>query len=291
MPTGEDELISSILLLQDVEKRLFGNLQAAVAGKVPRAQQEAIMDEMNEVAASRASLYDNLLTLYSEKQSVIANTRQDLVDQRTVVRVLEDQMNKAKHNFNALKADSANKLRMVEINTYYGKKYQAYGGILKVIAIACLPLILLAILKNRNMLPSSLITFLCVVIIAVTVYLVIRRIIDLLSRSNMSFDEYNWHFDPAAQKSLSRGSSAFDLRSAADKWARGLAGKFGVGCVGQECCSEGMTYDATKNKCVEGASTHAQSSSPAAIAVPVTTAAPNSPPISLRVEETVEQTV
>ena len=115
------------------------------------------MDEMNEVAASRASLYDNLLTLYSEKQSVIANTRQDLVDQRTVVRVLEDQMNKAKHNFNALKADSANKLRMVEINTYYGKKYQAYGGILKVIAIACLPLILLAILKNRNMLPSSLI--------------------------------------------------------------------------------------------------------------------------------------
>jgi ABC-type multidrug transport system fused ATPase/permease subunit len=291
MPTGEDELISSILLLQDVEKRLFGNLEAAVASKVPRAQQEAIMDEMNEVAASRASLYDNLLTLYSDKQSVIANTRQDLVDQKTVVRIFEDQMNKAKHNFNAMKAESANKLRMVEINTYYGKKYQAFGGILKVIAIACLPLILLAILKNQNILPSTLITFLSIVIIIVTVYLVVRRVIDILSRSNMSFDEYNWHFDPSTQKSLSRGSGSFDLRSAADKWARGLAGKFGVGCVGQECCSDGMSYDATKNKCVEAASSHTQSSSPATVAIPVSTGAPHTPPISLHVEEAVEQTV
>ena len=135
-PTTEKDLIASILLLQDVEKRLFGNLEAAVASRAPAAQQQAIMTEINETALSRTALYQNLLSLYENQQALVADTRQDLIDQKTVVKIFEDQMNKAKSNFNAMRDESANKLRMVEINTYYGKKYQAYGGILKVIVLA-----------------------------------------------------------------------------------------------------------------------------------------------------------
>jgi len=296
MPTAEKDLIASILLLQDVEKRLFGNLEAAVANKASATQQEAIMTEMNEAAISRTAMYQSLLSLYENQQALVADTRQDLVDQKTVVKIFEDQMNNAKSNFNAMRNESANKLRMVEINTYYGKKYQAYGSILKVIVVACMPLLLLAILRHRSLIPSGIATFISVVIIIVAAYLVLRRTIDMLSRNNMSFDEYNWQFDPSKTKSLSRDPGALDLRSAADSWMKSLGAKLGLGCVGQECCSDGMTYDGVKHKCVEGASAadtkgHVASHASPTVVIPVASrAARTAPPIKLRVSESVQST-
>lgn len=295
MPTAEKDLIASILLLQDVEKRLFGNLEAAVANKAPAAEQESIMTEMNEAAVSRTALYQSLLSLYENQQALVADTRQDLVDQKTVVKIFEDQMNNAKHNFNAMREESANKLRMVEINTYYGKKYQAYGSILKVIVVACVPLLLLAILRHWSVIPSGVSTFLGIVVLIVAAYLVVRRTIDMLSRSNMSFDEYNWQFDPADTKSLTRDPGAYDIRSATSGWMRSLGDKLGLGCVGQECCSDGMTYDGVTHKCVEGASaadtagrvaSHASST----VVVPVAShsAATTRVPIKLSVTESVQ---
>jgi len=266
MAKSEQDLISSILMLQDVEKRLFTSLEASVAGRKPLAEQEKIIDEMNKTAMTRGQLYQNLLTIYENQQSEVADVRQDLVDQKTVVKIFEDEMNKAKANFNAIKQQSANKLRMVEINTYFGKKYQAYGNMLKIVVFACLPLILLALLGKRRILPSGLTRGLSILIVAIAGYLILRRWIDLLSRDNMVFDEYNWQFDPArVQQTAGGAGGSFDLRKTADGWAEKFAKSFGVGCFGSECCSDGMRYDANQNKCVDAAAPEDSRSSEAEV--------------------------
>ena len=252
MASKEHDLISSIRMLQDVEKRLFSNLEASVASRKPLVEQEKIIDEMNKTAVTRTNLYKNLLSIYENQQSEVSDTRQDLVDQKAVVKIFEDEMNRAKANFNAIKQESANKLRMVEINTYFGKKYQAYANMLKIVVIACLPLILFALLSKRGLIPSGLSKGLSIIVIIIAGYLVLRRWIDLLSRDNMVFDQFNWQFDPARERKSS-ATGTFDLRKSADEWASSFAKDFGITCFGADCCSDGMRYDANTNKCVEAA--------------------------------------
>ena len=42
-----------------------------------------------------------------------------------------------------------NKLKLVEINTYYGKSYNAHVDVMKTIVFTCLPILILAIFINE----------------------------------------------------------------------------------------------------------------------------------------------
>jgi hypothetical protein len=55
----------------------------------------------------------------------------------------------------------------------------------------------------------------------------------------MNYQEYDWFFDP---NSAPKGSS-----SSTDPWLSGV--NFGT-CIGNSCCSEGLTYDSDLNECV-----------------------------------------
>ena len=50
----------------------------------------------------------------------------------------------------ALEDEKSNSLRMVEINTYYGKKYGAQADLMKTITLFCIPLLILTVLTKRN---------------------------------------------------------------------------------------------------------------------------------------------
>ena len=126
--SAEVEIIDSIQKLQDVEQRLFSSLTSGAASGLSADQQNAMITEINDVAQSRTSLYSALLQYYKGQQGGATDVRQNLVDQKTVLGLFENQLNHAKGNYNRLKSQAANKLRMVEINTYYGEKYKAYGG-------------------------------------------------------------------------------------------------------------------------------------------------------------------
>jgi hypothetical protein len=73
----------------------------------------------------------------------------------------------------------------------------------------------------------------------------------------MVYDEYDWNFDPNAQKpsvyqydmnalgySMEKdGVDTHDMTS--------LESRLGLGCVGESCCSNKMVFDASLNKCVD----------------------------------------
>ena len=85
----------------------------------------------------RSTLFNNLTSLYSTNQYRVAETRNDLVDELTTIKVIEGELNNSKAQMNALNKQKNNKLRMVEINTYFGKRYEAQTNIIKVI-IKCI---------------------------------------------------------------------------------------------------------------------------------------------------------
>lgn len=256
----ESEIVESIQKMQDVEQRLFNSLTTGASSGLSTAQQNAMISEINDVAQSRSSLYSALLNYYEGQQSNTDNVRQNLVDQKTVVGLFENQLNDAKRNYNSLKDEAANKLRMVEINTYYGEKYKAYGGLMKIVLLICAPIFLLAVLSKIGILSRGIAGSLSFVIVAIGAFFIIKRVANILSRSNMTFDEYNWDFDPSKvvvseHSSLNAPSSSFSLDKKAHSLETELTNAFGVGCVDGECCSAGTTWNASTKRCVDASST------------------------------------
>ena len=70
----------------------------------------------------------------------------------------------------------------------------------------------------------------------------------------MNFDEYNWYWDAAANDPTVYEYDKEQILGAVDSAENefiGLGSSLGT-CLGDSCCSEGMSYDKDNMKCVEG---------------------------------------
>ena len=266
---SEVQSLKNIQQLQAMEKELYSKLEANAASASSGSSgssgssedQSSIIKKINELSQLRINLYKSLENMYNTVQSGVANSRVNLVDQLTTVGVVEKELNNAKKNLNQLETSKNNKMRMVEINTYYGKRYKAHTQLIKKIILISIPLLILAILKKKDLIPpiipENVIYGISGLIILIGGISLVYNIVDIYSRDNMDYDEYNWQFNPNSVKPtlyeydksqlMGVATSVEDSLGDAQTMALGL----GVGCVGANCCSDGMTYDSGAKKCIE----------------------------------------
>lgn len=225
------------------------------------AYSKQLMDQIHRLAEERAELFKTLLNIYANVQRDVSETRSDLVDQLTVVGVVEQELTNARSNLDALDGAKNNKNRMALINTYYGKRYQAHTGIMKMIIMICVPLLILAIVGKKGIIGDNITRPLALIVIIVGGFFLFRRIWDLSSRDNMNYDEYNWDFDPDNVKPTvyQYDKQQLDKSDMGDRISSDLhtlASDLGVECIGPNCCSKGMRYDYKQKMCVKGKGHH-----------------------------------
>ena len=237
--------IKNIKDLQDLEKSLYASLENSASSPNPPSlqQQEQSINRINELSNMRSTLFNNLKDSYSMNQYQVAQTRNDLVDELTTIKVIEGELNNSKKQMNALKREKIDKLRMVEINTYYGKRYEANADLMKFIIFTCIPILILTILNKKNIIPSKIANVLMAIIIVFFIIMMWYKITDILFRDNMNFDHYKFPFDP----------TDVDLDNSDSNNIEFLPPEFDptIECVGDACCTgQGMVYDSEKNICV-----------------------------------------
>lgn len=246
--------IQNIKDLQALEKSLYTQLENTGSSPNPPSlqQQEDAIRRINELSKMRATLFGNLQDSYSMNQYQVAQTRNNLVDDLTTVRVIEGELNNSKKQMNALKKEKIDTLRMVEINTYYGKKYESQSNIMKIIIFACIPIIIVTLLDKKKFIPSSVANILLAIIIVAFILVMWYKIADILFRDNMDFDQYQFPFNPEDVDLDNSGSNVVDLPGPLD---------MNIECVGDACCTgSNMTYDAEKNACVVQKNTNSDTS-------------------------------
>jgi hypothetical protein len=250
--------INQITELQNKEKELYTKLEAMSAAGDPVNEQKQVVNKINKLSQERIALFAQLTSMYNQMQTNVANTRVDLVDQMTVVGVVEQQLNAAKVSLNEIQSTQQGKMRMVEINTYYGKQYQAHTGVMKLIIIICVPLLILAILRKKNIIPENIANILITAVLVIGAFFLIRRMWDLARRDNMNYDEYDWIFDPADtdptvweydKEQIENSNIGETIKDDAQY----VADSLGLGCVGESCCSTGMVYSSDTNQCEDSA--------------------------------------
>jgi hypothetical protein len=230
------QVLNNISQLQTQEKALYDSLDDV---SLSTEQKQQIINRINEISQMRMNLYAGLKDMYSYYQQNVSASRSTLGQSIAAVDVLENELNQAKIRMNLIEDQKYNKLRLVEINTYFGKRYNAHSQLMKTIVFICIPVIILAVLANKGILPSNIYKLLVVIILVVGAILIGLQLIDMSNRDEMNWDEYNWYFDK------SKAPSDTTEGTPTDPW-----GTASVVCVGSACCYDGSTYDDQKNICV-----------------------------------------
>ena len=231
------QALNSISQLQTQEKELYTSLDDP---GLTSEQKQQIINKINEISQMRLNIYSGMQDIYSYYQQNVSSSRNTLGQEVSAIDIIENELNQAKKKLNLIQDEKSNKLRLVEINTYYGKRYNAHTQLMKTIVFTCIPIIILSILANRGILPPKLYRVLAAIVLIIGVVILGRQLIDMSNRSNMNWDEYEWYFDPSKAPTASTSDT-----SSQNPWATGA-----ITCIGSACCYEGSTYDEMKNMCV-----------------------------------------
>lgn len=252
----QEQTLSNIQRLQEMERSMYDKLDTSTNNKtLTEPEQQQVIDKINELSTIRTNLFQTLQQDYALEASNVSETRNDLVNQITTVGIVENELNNAKQTLTSLENERYNQLRMVEINNYYGKKYGAQANVMKWVVILCIPLLIIAILMNKQIIPSKIGGPLMTIILIIGIIIIVTKLWDISRRDNMNYDEYQWFWDAKAQN-----PTVYEYdKEQIQKWtgnsdddAQTTFGKALGTCVGDNCCATGTVWDVDTNKCIEG---------------------------------------
>lgn len=237
------EIVADIQNLQNIETDLFKTLETGIANKtLTQDQQTKLVDQINKVYSMRDSLFKTLNNAQQYYRGTVSSVGNIIGHQINTLDVVENQLNESKRRLKIIEEEKNNKLRLVEINSYYGEKYATHTEIMKTVVLFCIPIIILALLANANILPHSVYVFLFIIILVIAIVVIWIKILEAMSHDNMNYQEYVWGKEPPENPEVNTD----DTSSWIDPW-KGI----GLTCVAQECCDTGYTYvPSPTNKCI-----------------------------------------
>ena len=224
-------------LYQDLEK-------LSVQSSPDLNKQNEIIKQIENLQKLKKDLYENVSNSYSSMQADVAEARNALVNEVAVGGVVKNELQNANKNLGLLQQERFNKLRMAEINEYYSEKYTTQTSVMKTIVYFCIPILILGILIKKNIIPKNIGLGIIGVLSGICIFIVIMQSIDIMRRSNMVFDEYDFPFDEdAAAEQAGSGTGEQPVK-------RDLL----LDCAGEACCPSGNNFgsvwDSTNKQCV-----------------------------------------
>ena len=238
-----NDLTSYIRQLQGVEQSMYKVLRNNP--NISDVDKEEAVSQINELSAKREELNHEINSLGERAKLDLKVDFQAFQQQMRIVEAAERQLNESKIKLKLLNDEKLNKLRLVQINTYYLKRYDALSSLVKKFVLFIAIAIVIAVLIQRGILPGSIGSIIMAVYFALGFVYFYIGYMDIASRSKRNFDEYEWPFDRNMDSTEldEYDSSEGDVYTSAD------SGK-NEPCIGEACCTTGMTYDETAGKCI-----------------------------------------
>jgi len=241
MNSETDDIFLRIKELEKSEKKLYNKLYSS---ETPGEEKEQILQEIKNTVEMKLFLLNNLQDTNDNLQTSVENNKKMLINDNVNLDIIKKEIQNAQNQLDGLQDKKYNDLKMIEINKYFGDKYQAYANLMKLIIYVCIPLIIISIVAKTGLLGETIPGILTIVALSIAIVIVLWKLSDIKNRDNMNFDQYKWQFNPSSHdmsaspnvKGEGDWSSNFDLAT----------------CVGPQCCGKEMQYDSKENKCIEG---------------------------------------
>jgi len=239
------QIISDIKNLQNIEKDLFNSLEQSLGqNTMTRAQKDLLIQKINEISKMRENMYYAIGGINNFYQNNISTSATALAQQTTAINIIEKELNAAKEKLKYIEDYKLQKLRLVEINKYYGERYESNTQLIKIIIYMFVPILILAILFKKSLISRQIFSILTIIIGVIGLIFLLTGLYTNYMRDKMAYNEYDWQFDP---ETAPKASNSITLNAQTDPWAKKDLGNI---CVGQTCCDNGYVHDPIKNKCI-----------------------------------------
>ncbi len=246
---------STLKDLNEMNQTLTQNL----ATQASRLSSSDISNYQSALSANVETQNKTMAAAASQGMNLGNNLRaasNNLVNQMMITDILQNEVKNSELAYDALKQNNIDKLRMIDINTYYTEKYRAQTDLMKLIIYFAIPLLLLTILANKGIIPNNIAYGIGGVILLVGVVMVIMKIYDINNRNNMNFREINVGYNAEevkdneeAQKNPLNLESEF-LGFGKDS-LKELEKELGADCIGEDCCDPPTTiWNKTLGTCI-----------------------------------------
>jgi hypothetical protein len=251
----QEDILNNISSLQELESNLVAWVKEHSSDDATEFEKhKKTLERINEISNARVGLYDTLNNMYEYQQTNVAGTRSDLVNQLTVINMMENELNNIKKQMKGTLDDKNNKLRLVEINTYYGKRYKAHSEFMKLLIMICIPILIISVLSKRGYMNDNMANYGIAFILAVGMLFVFKRLWNIGRRDNMSFDEYTWFFDPNSNPTVwdyNMKHLGLNKGFVEEKKQQAMQELQSLGyCANGSCCGEGLVFDNDELECV-----------------------------------------
>jgi hypothetical protein len=204
---------------------------------------QAILENLLKIREEQTTTNKTILTSYNTATNTLATVNTLATKSAELERTL--------------KTNTETRKNAINTNTYYGKQYEDYKNLFILITIVCICLIaslLLAYNPRTEFISRPLSIAVGILGGSVVAY----RIIEMVLRSNMNYDEYRWIAAPVTDDGIvnenNMKNKILDISGVS----------LGTICVGPLCCSEGTEWNSKKG-CVllkpQGISTTSETTS------------------------------
>lgn len=219
-PSAGEDLLEQISHLQDLENRKYDELNILLASNPTPdniAQQKILMNDITQLSTMRSDLFNALLMQTQNNLKVNTAMNANVQDKQTIVALKENDLKARRAAMAAVNQKNENALKMVDINVYYKKQYEARVKIMKYIVVLCFLIIFFVVLMNLGWLPQEMVTVLVVIIIIGGAMYIGSLVYDMYQRSNINYDEYSWGFDSQKMASTISNQPKHKKRESTDR--------------------------------------------------------------------------
>ena len=232
---SQQQMLLTVQNLQDMQKDLMNQFTSASTPD----ERKKITNEMDKNEAVRANLLLSIGTANVVSNQVVATKTDELQLKKTLLQLANDELNATRKAMEEIQRTQAEKERMIGINTYFGKRFSAQAGVMKIFIYMCIPVLFLAILANMGFLPNYIAGFLIIASIVIGLIYIYNAISDINRRDDMNFDEYQWEFDPSRVGPIDHPHRHHKKKNTSAA----------AGCTNDECCSSDTQWNPSTNRC------------------------------------------
>jgi len=183
--------ISDIHSIQELEKTIYDKLNKE---NLDNDQKKTLMNELLQMNTIKTNLYKTLNTLYDTYKNQVGTTTQAVTDQLNTITLVESELTELSNKMISLNQDNYSKLRLIEINRYYGEKYDDHAGFMKYLIIFIIFYLVLYLLKKNFLIKENVYSILLFILVFIGIIVLGRYFYRMIFRSNMEYNQYQFPF-------------------------------------------------------------------------------------------------
>ena len=194
------EQFDNIANLQNVQKKLFADLEKLagspdIALPTIQSQINDKFDQIDNLTKLRTNIFETIKANYGITQSDYNIQRKSYAQQLVALNIIENDLNNTSSQLKKSLSIRDNAERMVGVNNYYTRRYEAHANIMKNIIFYCGIIIFVIFLMRMGIVTDEIASLVITIALCFGIIIIGKKVYDLSRRNNIDYDKYNFPFD------------------------------------------------------------------------------------------------